>query len=120
MVQVFYNPILLQLHIQIRITYTGGKYVANTTRDPVYMYHADAIGGFGKSYTSYSFTGTDEEKANAIAYYLTLKPEGVAISFQDGSRTHTVVFISTTYITRKTPVNKRNTTIAYRWTWIYQ
>jgi hypothetical protein len=81
------------------ITYTGGKYVANTTRDPVYMYHADAIGGFGKSYTSYSLTGTDEEKANAIAYYLTLNPEGVAVSFQDGSRTHTVVFISTTYET---------------------
>lgn len=84
------------------ITYTDGKYVANTTRDPVYMYHADAIGGFGRTYTSYSLTGTDEDKANAIAYYLSLNPEGIAVSFQSGTRTHTVVFISTTH---ETPIS---------------
>lgn len=81
------------------ITYSSGSgiYIANTTRDPVFMFHSDALGGFGKTYTQYSLSGTDTSKANAIAYQLSLHPEGVAVSFEKNSNTHTVVFIATTH-----------------------
>ena len=80
------------------ITQSNGVYIANTTRNPVYMYHADALAGFGKTYTSYNLRNlSDQDKANAIAYQLSLHPEGIAVSYASGTRTHTVVFTGTTY-----------------------
>lgn len=73
------------------------------------MYPTDAIGGFSKTYNQYSLSGTDTNKANAIAYYLTLNPEGIAVSFQLGSNTHTVVFLSTTY---ETPIGYQPSSVS--------
>lgn len=76
---------------------TSGTYTAATTQDPVYTYHARIASAFGKTANQVSLAGlSDDSKANAIAYYLSLHPEGVAVSFESGTRTHTIVFTQTT------------------------
>jgi hypothetical protein len=56
------------------------------------------MSGFGKTCTRYDLTGSDTNKANIIAYLLSLNPEGVAVSFETSSgATHTIVFTGTTY-----------------------
>ena len=76
---------------------TNGTYTAATTQDSVYTYHGRIASGFGKTVSQVSLSELSTgEKANAIAYYLSLHPEGVAVSFQSGTRTHTIVFIQTT------------------------
>lgn len=81
-------------------TITGnsdGTYTASTTQNPVYTYHGRIASAFGKTISQVSISGlSDDNKANAIAYYLSLHPEGVAVSFQSGTRTHTIVFTQTT------------------------
>lgn len=76
----------------------NGTYTASTTKNPVYTYHGVVAKAFGKTANQVSLTGlNDTQKANAIAYYLSSHPEGVAVSFKrsDGG-THTIVFTQTT------------------------
>ena len=76
---------------------SNGTYTANTSQDPVYTNHSRIASSFGKTIRQVALSGlSNTGKAEAIAYYLSLHPEGVAVSFQSGSRYHTVVFTQTT------------------------
>lgn len=82
------------------ITYSSTEdiYIADTTQNPVLAYYNRIASAFGRSATIYDLTGTDEDKANDIAYYLSLNPEGIAVSFKNSNnQTHTIVFTDTTY-----------------------
>lgn len=80
-------------------TYTAN--VANTAYGPTYVFHNKIASSFGKKSNAVSLRGlSDENKANAIAYYLSLHPEGVMVAFartiNDESYTHMIVFTQTT------------------------
>ena len=76
---------------------SDGSYTAATTADPVYASHGRIASAFGKTATKVPLEGlTDQEKAYAIAYFLSLHPEGIAVSFKSGNKTHTIVFTQTT------------------------
>lgn len=76
---------------------SDGTYTASTTQNPVYTYHSRVASSFGQTINQVSIRNLDDKgKAEAIAYYLSLHPEGVAVSFESGTRTHTIVFVQTT------------------------
>ena len=77
---------------------SDGNYIADTSQDPIYTYHARVGTAFGKTTNQVDLNGlSDTNKAYTIAYYLTLHPEGVAVSFQKSNGdTHTIVFTQTT------------------------
>ncbi len=80
------------------ISQVGTIYMANTSSNPVWINDYYVTNGFGKTFDEFYITGaTDSSKADAIAYQLSLHPEGVAVSFKSGSRTHTIVFVATTH-----------------------
>lgn len=83
------------------ISASGTNYIADTQRAPVYTYYNDVASGFGRTSTVYTLSGSDLAKANAIAYQLSLNPEGIAVAFEkyvNGEKvTHTIVFTATTY-----------------------
>ena len=78
------------------ISASNNKYIANTTQDPVYVYHNRIASTFGMTANRLYFSGNDQNIAYTIAYYLVEHPEGVAVTFNSGSRYHTVVFTQTT------------------------
>lgn len=77
---------------------SDGTYTASTNQDPVYSYHGRIANSFRKTANQVSLSGlSNSGKANAIAYYLSLHPEGVAVSFKNSAgTTHTIVFVQTT------------------------
>ncbi len=79
------------------ITFSNGKYTTNRSGSPVAAQGSTPITGFGKAYSKVDISGTDADKANEIAYQLSLHPEGVAVSFATGKSTHTLVFTQTTH-----------------------
>ena len=76
---------------------SNGRYTANATNGPTYIYHNRIASSFGKTVNRVYLNGlSDASKANAIAYYLSLHPEGVIVFFDNGNGTHAIVFTQTT------------------------
>lgn len=80
---------------------SNGTYTANATNGPTFIYHNRIASSFGKKSNSVSLRGLSvANKANAIAYYLSLHPEGVMVAFaktvNNIEYTHTIVFTQTT------------------------
>lgn len=80
---------------------SDGTYTANTTSNPVYLTLTNILDAFGTSRSKYILSGlTEQEKANAIAYQLSLHPEGVLVEYETPNKNdHTIVFIGTTHET---------------------
>lgn len=79
---------------------SNGTYTAQTTKDPVIFDLSAAKSYFGFTRSKYDLSGlSDKQKADAIAYQLTLHPEGVLVEYQSGSKRHTIVFTETTHET---------------------
>lgn len=81
---------------------SNGKYYANISQSPVYVYHNRIASSFRKAANAVSLGSnlSNDDKAKAIAYYLSKHPEGVMVTFcrtiNTTEYTHTVVFTQTT------------------------
>ena len=75
----------------------NGTYTASVTGNPTIVAHSAIASSFGKTVNRVSLDGLNSAgKANAIAYYLSLHPEGVIVYFSSGNGTHAIVFTQTT------------------------